>query len=68
MSRSFLSIMPLNLCKYGSDKDCAVECGTDRFESASSLAPAQLLWYTYTDYRIDYIMTNKRKPVVKKLF
>lgn len=31
-SHSFLSIMPLNLCKYGSDKDCAVECGTDRFE------------------------------------
>lgn len=40
----------------------------DRFESASSLAPAQLLWYTYTDCRIDYIMTNKRNPVAKKLF
>ena len=30
-SHSFLSIMSLNLCKYGSDKECAVECGTDRF-------------------------------------
>lgn len=39
-----------------------------KLESASSLAPAKLLWYTYTDCRIDYIMTNKRNLVAKKLF
>ena len=40
----------------------------DRFESASSLAPAQLYGILTRIDRIDYIMTNKRNPVAKKLF
>ena len=37
-------------------------------ESAVSLAPPGLICYTYTDYRFDYIMTNKRIILFRDLY